>query len=271
MIVEQPPASVPDFAALRRCWHPVGYASALGDAPLRVRLLGEDLVLWRDSGGRRARAARPLHPPRHRALARPRGRRPDHVPVPRLAVRRRRHLHADPAARGPDAHPRQGARRRVHAAHERLGHDLGRAGRAALRRCPTSPSSTIPAGSSCRPARTRGTADASRQLENFTDFGHFPWVHPGLLGDPERPVVPDYTVDDRRPRPALRHRPPRGAEQRRLPGLRQRGRRRRPSGAAATSCTCRTRSCCGSAGAARRAWSTSSPPSRSTRTTASAT
>ena len=23
-------------------------------------------------------------------------------------------------------------------------------------------------------------ADASRQLENFTDFGHFPWVHPGL-------------------------------------------------------------------------------------------
>ena len=37
-------------------------------------------------------------------------------------------------------------------------------------------------------------ADASRQLENFTDFGHFPWVHPGLLGDPERPVVPDYSV-----------------------------------------------------------------------------
>lgn len=37
--------------------------------------------------------------------------------------------------------------------------------------------------------------DASRQVENFTDFGHFPWVHPGLLGDVERPVVPDYTVD----------------------------------------------------------------------------
>jgi phenylpropionate dioxygenase-like ring-hydroxylating dioxygenase large terminal subunit len=37
-------------------------------------------------------------------------------------------------------------------------------------------------------------ADASRQLENFTDFGHFPWVHPGLLGDRDRPVVPDYKV-----------------------------------------------------------------------------
>jgi len=39
--------------------------------------------------------------------------------------------------------------------------------------------------------------DASRQVENFTDFGHFPWVHPGLLGDPERPVVPDHHVETR--------------------------------------------------------------------------
>ncbi|MEZ4665023.1 MAG: aromatic ring-hydroxylating dioxygenase subunit alpha [Caldilineaceae bacterium] len=40
-------------------------------------------------------------------------------------------------------------------------------------------------------------SDASRQLENFTDFGHFPWVHPGLLGDPERPLVPEHTVETR--------------------------------------------------------------------------
>ena len=36
--------------------------------------------------------------------------------------------------------------------------------------------------------------DAARQVENFTDFGHFPWVHPGLLGDPGRPVVPTHQV-----------------------------------------------------------------------------
>jgi vanillate O-demethylase monooxygenase subunit len=36
--------------------------------------------------------------------------------------------------------------------------------------------------------------DASRQVENFTDFGHFAFVHPGLLGDPERPVVAPHEV-----------------------------------------------------------------------------
>ena len=38
-------------------------------------------------------------------------------------------------------------------------------------------------------------ADSSRQTENFTDFGHFPWVHPGLLGDIKRPIVPEHTVE----------------------------------------------------------------------------
>src|SRR3954464_11279820 len=51
MAIEQPPASVPDFAALRSCWHPVGFADELGGDPKRVRLLGEDLVAWRDSEG----------------------------------------------------------------------------------------------------------------------------------------------------------------------------------------------------------------------------
>jgi vanillate O-demethylase monooxygenase subunit len=37
-------------------------------------------------------------------------------------------------------------------------------------------------------------SDSSRQVENFTDFGHFPWVHPGLLGDPKRPKVPECKV-----------------------------------------------------------------------------
>src|SRR5204863_1691857 len=38
------------------------------------------------------------------------------------------------------------------------------------------------------------TCDAARQVENFTDFGHFAFVHPGLLGDPDRAVVAPHEV-----------------------------------------------------------------------------
>ena len=37
---------------LRRFWHPVAFVQELTDLPLRVRILGEDLVLFRDGGGR---------------------------------------------------------------------------------------------------------------------------------------------------------------------------------------------------------------------------
>ncbi|MSP51612.1 MAG: aromatic ring-hydroxylating dioxygenase subunit alpha [Alphaproteobacteria bacterium] len=37
---------------LRRYWHPVAMTSELGTAPLPLRILGEDLVLFRDRGGR---------------------------------------------------------------------------------------------------------------------------------------------------------------------------------------------------------------------------
>ena len=37
---------------LRRFWQPVAFARELASAPLRVRILGEDLVVFRDRGGR---------------------------------------------------------------------------------------------------------------------------------------------------------------------------------------------------------------------------
>ena len=47
----EPPASMPDPVALRACWHPVGFAAALKDEPIAAMLLGEPVVMWRDSGG----------------------------------------------------------------------------------------------------------------------------------------------------------------------------------------------------------------------------
>jgi nitrite reductase/ring-hydroxylating ferredoxin subunit len=37
---------------LRRYWHPVGLAADAGDTPRALRVLGEDLVLFRDGQGR---------------------------------------------------------------------------------------------------------------------------------------------------------------------------------------------------------------------------
>ncbi len=37
---------------LRRYWHPVGLISDATDIPRKVRVLGEDLILFRDKGGR---------------------------------------------------------------------------------------------------------------------------------------------------------------------------------------------------------------------------
>ncbi len=37
-------------------------------------------------------------------------------------------------------------------------------------------------------------SSAARQVENVTDFAHLPFVHPELLGDPNRTVVPEHRV-----------------------------------------------------------------------------
>src|SRR2546423_4734572 len=37
---------------LRRFWQPGAFARDLGDVPRRIRIMGEDLVVFRDRGGR---------------------------------------------------------------------------------------------------------------------------------------------------------------------------------------------------------------------------
>ena len=33
-----------------------------------------------------------------------------------------------------------------------------------------------------------------RRIENYVDFGHFAWVHDGVLGDSDHPEVPDHSI-----------------------------------------------------------------------------
>jgi len=192
MLVEQPPASVPDFAALRGCWQPVAYAHALGDAPLRVRLLGEDLVLWRDSAGV-PHALRDLCI--HRGTALSLGR----VIGDRLMCPYHGWQYGSdgickliPQLADPTRVPGK-ARVDAFTCLERFGM-LWVAMEEPRYALPSIPEFDDPDWIVVRAGPYAWNADASRQLENFTDFGHFPWVHPGLLGDPERPVVPVYSV-----------------------------------------------------------------------------
>ena len=37
---------------------------------------------------------------------------------------------------------------------------------------------------------------AARRVENFVDFSHFPWVHPGVLGDRSKPLSPEHEIID---------------------------------------------------------------------------
>lgn len=53
--LEELPRTGPDAPAgemLRRYWHPVFLANELKDIPVAIRMLGEDLVLFRDGKGR---------------------------------------------------------------------------------------------------------------------------------------------------------------------------------------------------------------------------
>ena len=186
------PGVYADLQAQRACWHPVCYGHKLGDSPVHADLLGESLVLWRGPGGApRAMSDLCVHRGTALSLGWVRG---DHIVCPyhgwRYAADGR--CVAIPQLADPARVP---ARARVPAyrAQERYG--LVWVALAEPRwPLPEMPELEDDAWAVVSAGPYRWRCDAARQVENFTDFGHFPWVHPGLLGDPDRPVVPRHEV-----------------------------------------------------------------------------
>lgn len=177
--------------ALLACWHPVAYAHTLTDKPLAAKLLDEHLVVWRGADGK-PKALRDLCI--HRGTALSLGvAYGDEIMCPYHGWR----YNAEGACTvipqtKRDTIPTK-ARVQSYRAMERYGLIW-----VALEE-PAHPLPEIPEFESgdwvvVNTGPFAWNADASRQLENFTDFGHFPWVHPGLLGDINRPEVPDHTV-----------------------------------------------------------------------------
>src|SRR5262245_23142301 len=179
-------------SALRRCWHPVGYAHELGSAPSATTLLGEPLVLWRDAAGA-AHAFRDVCV--HRGTALSLGVvEGDEIVCPYHGWRYRGDgaCTAIPQLSAPARVPAR-ARAAAYGAIERYGLIW-----AALDEprwpLPNVPELTDPAWRVVRAGPFAWRADAARQVENFTDFGHFAFVHRGLLGDPAQPVVAPHSV-----------------------------------------------------------------------------
>jgi phenylpropionate dioxygenase-like ring-hydroxylating dioxygenase large terminal subunit len=181
-----------DLQAQRACWHPVAFSAGLGPGPAAVELLGESIVLWRGPGGKlRAMSDLCVHRGTSLALGWVSG---DEIVCAyhgwRYGADGR--CTAIPQLEDPGRVP---ARAKVPAYRVQERYGLVWVAleepRWPLPEVPELDSSdwaVVPAGP------YPWASDAARQVENFTDFGHFPWVHPGLLGDPERPVVPRHEV-----------------------------------------------------------------------------
>ena len=178
--------------ALRHCWHPVSYAHEVAYKPRATTLLGEPLVLWRDAK-RQIRVLRDACVHRGTALSLGRvesgelicpyhGWRYDTegrcTRIPQLAEPER----VPPKARV-DCFRAQELHGLVWVALEEPRWPV-----------PEIAEFTDPAWKIVPTGPFPWNSDASRQLENFTDFGHFAFVHPGLLGDPAKPVVASYDV-----------------------------------------------------------------------------
>ncbi len=179
-------------AALRACWHPVGYAEGLAREPVSATLLGEPLALWRDADGA-ARAFRDVCAHRGTALSL------GHIEGGEIVCAYHGWRYAGDGRctaipQLPDA-TRVPARARATAyqACERYGL-IWVALEPPRWPLPEVPEIDDPAWRVVRTGPFAWRCDASRQVENFTDFGHFAFVHRGLLGDPARPVVAAHEV-----------------------------------------------------------------------------
>jgi phenylpropionate dioxygenase-like ring-hydroxylating dioxygenase large terminal subunit len=181
-----------DDPVLLNDWHPVARADALAPGTtLAVRLLGEDLVLWHD--GTRPHAWRDLCV--HRGAQLSRGTVQDGC----LACPYHGWVYdATGACVRIPAHPEQTppakARATTYALRERYG---------LLWACLGTAAHDIPpfpewdqggfATAVCGPY-TQIRAHGPRLIENFLDAAHFPFVHAGVLGDPQRPQLGEYST-----------------------------------------------------------------------------
>jgi methylxanthine N1-demethylase len=179
------------YQAMRYFWHPVMYASALREQPVAVTLLGEQLVVARMAGA--ARCFLDLCP--HRGTALSLGEvEGDQLRCPYHGW-----------TYGPDGvcssiPSRFGAvipsraRTRAFPVQEKNGLIWVSLVDDPKLPVPDFPQFGDPAFRVIEVPVYEWRTSAPRRIENFIDVSHLAWVHDGVLGDHNRPEVPDHEV-----------------------------------------------------------------------------
>jgi len=181
-----------DDPVLLNDWHVVAYVPDLLEGkPVPARLLGEDIVLWRVNG--RTHAWRDLCV--HRGTRLSLGRVENETLIcPYHGWRYNEEGRCVLFPAHPDQVPPTTARATVYQVQEKYDW---------VWVCPGTPANEVPAFAEwddssfhtvhCGPYTIE--AGGPRAIENFLDVTHFPFVHQGLLGDPEHAAVEDYEVE----------------------------------------------------------------------------
>lgn len=177
---------------LKACWHPVAYSNELTDKPYGTFLLDQAVVVWRDSKGQ-VHAMKDLCV--HRGTALSLGWiKDDCLVCPYHAWEYNKKGDCVLIPQAPNTPIPEKAKTPIYFCQERYG-IIWVALKAPVYPLPEIKQFEEKNWKFVQTGPFDWKSDASRQLENFTDFGHFPWVHPGLLGDPDRPEVPECKVD----------------------------------------------------------------------------
>lgn len=176
----------------KKCWHPVFYASQLKAQPVSVRLCDEALVLWRGRGGI-PYAIKDLCIHRGTALSLGKVCGGDIVcPYHGWRFNGEGKCTLIPQLPDPCKIPPKAKIDPYHCC-ERYGIIWVSLEEPAFP-LPEVPEFEDPQWKFVETGPFFWRAGSARQVENFTDFAHFPFVHPNLLGDPSRTVVPGHKV-----------------------------------------------------------------------------
>jgi len=182
-----------DWRALARHWYPVAFSRKVTDKPLAVRLLDEKLVIWRISDGSAA-VARDLclHRGAQLSLGWIEG---DELVCKYHGFRYASDEHCVRIPANPGAAIPPKLCLRMHPVREAYGLIWTQ-----VIEDPTAPFPDFhewddPDYLQILPNSVSLRSSAGRQVEGFLDVSHFATVHAASFGEPDNPVVPNYSVE----------------------------------------------------------------------------